>query len=283
MDLDKVDLVMWTKNGARTMRPVLRRIQEVIPAAQVNQRIIVDDQSTDGTPKIAESFGWQVVPNEGKGISDGANTALKRVKTPFYVSFEQDLLLAKDFWEKVPRFFLDPQVAVASGVRYVYYPEGLKKIEQYSVRLYRAQDTGKMYAQNVKTLDNTIYRTEVIRSLGGYPSFPSSVGVDQGLSQLVFKAGYRWRVDYDVTSVHLRNGLKEELAHNYWYGCNSDEVERKMFHRNANTQLMIRRFLTSPVRGLQIAVRMKAPDAIYIYPLMRLSFVRGVFNQRKSS
>jgi hypothetical protein len=97
----------------------------------------------------------------------------------------------------------------------------------------------------------------------------------------VSQAGYRWRVDYDVASVHLRNGLKEELAHNYWYGCHSDELERRMFHRNVNSRLIIRRFLTSPIRGVQIALRMNAPDAIYIYPLMRMSFVRGAFNQRK--
>jgi glycosyltransferase involved in cell wall biosynthesis len=281
VNLDKVDLVMWTKNGASTLRPVFQRIRDVIPAANVNLKIIVDDASTDGTPQIARSFGWEVVPNEGKGISDGANTALRHVATPFYVSFEQDLLLARDFWVKVPRFFSDPQVAVASGVRYVYYPEGLKRIEQYTVQRYRDEDTGKTYAQNVKTLDNTIYRTEVIRKIGGYPYIPSSVGVDQGLSHLVFQAGYKWKVDYEVASVHLRNGLKQELAHNYWYGRNSDELEQKMFHRNASSLRMIRRFLTSPVRGVQIAVRMNAPDAIYIYPLMRLSFMRGVFHQRR--
>ena len=79
--LGKVDLVMWTKTGSETLSLVLKRISEVIPEEFVNNRIIADDQSSDNSREIAESFGWHVVPNEGSGISDGANTALKRVES----------------------------------------------------------------------------------------------------------------------------------------------------------------------------------------------------------
>jgi glycosyltransferase involved in cell wall biosynthesis len=93
----KVDLVMWTKNGAETLSSVLGRISEVIPEEFVNMKLIVDDRSTDNTCDIAGSFGWTVVLNDGRGISDGANTALRRAKSDLFVSFEQDLLLARDW------------------------------------------------------------------------------------------------------------------------------------------------------------------------------------------
>jgi len=78
--LEKIDLVMWTKNGAGTLPLVFNRISEVIPDKFVNNRIVVDDHSTDHTREIAKSFGWNVILNEGSGISDGANTDLKYVK-----------------------------------------------------------------------------------------------------------------------------------------------------------------------------------------------------------
>ena len=81
--ISRVDLVMWTKNGARTLPAVLKRINEVVPQDFVNQKIVVDDGSSDGTHHIASSFGWQVIPNNGHGISDGANTALKEVTSDF--------------------------------------------------------------------------------------------------------------------------------------------------------------------------------------------------------
>jgi len=83
---------MWTKNGANTLPSVLKRINEVIPGEFVGQKIIVDDKSTDNTREIAKTFGWTVVFNEGTGISDGVNTALKHVSSEYFISFEQDLL-----------------------------------------------------------------------------------------------------------------------------------------------------------------------------------------------
>ncbi len=63
---------------------------------------MADDASSDGTQNIASSFGWSVIPNKGHGISDGANTALEAVTSDFFISFEQDLLLAPDWWQKIP-------------------------------------------------------------------------------------------------------------------------------------------------------------------------------------
>lgn len=279
--IGKLDLVMWTKNGAYTLPAVLKQINKVIPSEYVNQRIIVDDQSTDQTREVAVANGWKVIFNEGKGISDGANTALREVETEFFISFEQDLLLAPDWWKKIPEYVWSSEAAVASGIRFVNYPLSIKKIEEFSAEKYKLQDQPGKYFPMVKTIDNTIYKTEIIRKIGGFPYLPSSVGVDQALSQKVFAAGFKWKVDYDVHSVHLRNGLKGELSHNYWYGLFSDELERKMNNRNASTRSMVVKFLRSPIRGLEIAVKKNAPESIIIYPLMRLSYLRGFFNGRR--
>ena len=67
--MDKVDLVIWTKNGAETLPFVLKRINRVIPSKHVQKRMIVDDKSNDSTREIAESFGWQTISNKGSGIS----------------------------------------------------------------------------------------------------------------------------------------------------------------------------------------------------------------------
>ena len=256
---DKVDLVMWTKNGAQTLQPVLKRINQVIPIEAINQRLIVDDQSTDNTINIAHFSGWQVIPNEGKGISDGANTALRHVETEYFVSFEQDLLLAQDWWRKVPPCLSNPKVAVASGIRFNRYPEVVKKIQQYTAEGCRSADKTSQFLPYVKTLDNTIYRTQIIRDLGGFPKLPISVGIDHMLSQKIFKAGWKWKVEYNVHSVHLRRGLKNELEHNYWYGTHADELERALFQRNLNTRALLRRVLLSPLKGLQIAIKKRAP------------------------
>src|SRR3972149_3503972 len=201
----KVDLVMWTKNGSETLPVVLRRISEVIPETLINKRIIVDDNSSDNTRQIAANFGWTVIPNKGHGISDGANTALANVASEFVISFDQDLLLARDWWTKIPPLLEDSKVAVASGLRFADKPRGIRKLQQYVAKKYRGEAnlaswlrSRQMAAFTLgKSLDNTIYKTSTIKSLGGFPRMPVNAGVDTTLAYRLQAAGYHWVVDYN--------------------------------------------------------------------------------------
>ncbi|MGB9713958.1 MAG: glycosyltransferase family 2 protein [Candidatus Bathyarchaeales archaeon] len=281
--IEKVDLVMWTRNGAETLPIVLRRINSAIPSEFVNNKIIVDDKSTDDTRKIAKSFGWNVILNEGAGISDGANTALKYVTPDFFISFEQDLLLAPNWWQRVPRLLNNPRVAVASGIRLPDQPLVLRRIQQYTYEKYRVMESKGEFIPYTRTIDNTIYKTKIIRQIGGFPKLSGSAGVDQILAQRVHSTGFKWEVDYEVMSIHLRKGLQNEIAHNYWYGTCLDELEHVLFKRNANIRRLLLRFVFSPLRGLHIALTTREPRSIYIHPLIRLAVIRGIVDKRKGA
>lgn len=291
--VDKVDLVMWTKNGAATLPLVLKRIDQVIPSEFVNKKVIADDRSTDETRKIAESYGWTVVLNRGSGISDNANTALRHVSSEFFVSFEQDLLLASDWWPKIPLHLNNPRVAAASGIRFASKPMGVRKMQMYVAKKYRGETelqpwlkSRQMAAFTLgKTLDNTIYRTSVLRSVGGFPKLASNSGVDTTLAYILRKHGYYWFVDYNVQSLHLRRGLKQELDHQRWYAMQLKEIWRKI---KAETGMIppvtrlgvIFRFAVSPFTGLLMAWKMKEPSIIYVHPLIRLYYLRGFLESR---
>ena len=188
--IGKIDLVMWTKNGSQTLPGVLQRINEVIPKEVVNKKIIVDDESSDSTPHIASSFGWSVILNKGHGISDGANTALEQVTSDFFVSFEQDLLLASNWWQKIPPLLESSSVAAASGMRFADKPPGIKKMQEYVGKKYRGEANLASWLRSRdmsaftlgKTLDNTIYKTRIIRNLGGFPKLRVTAGVDTALA-----------------------------------------------------------------------------------------------------
>ncbi|MEM3578197.1 MAG: glycosyltransferase [Candidatus Bathyarchaeia archaeon] len=285
---DKVDLVMWTKNGAETLPLVLKRISEVIPVEAVNQRIIVDDRSTDDTREIAESFGWTVIFNEGKGISDGANTALKHVTSEYFISFEQDLLLARDWWEKIPPYLENPKVAVASGMRFASKPEGVRKLQQYVAKKYRGESqlapwlrTRERAAFTLgKTLDNTIYKTRVIKVVGGFPKLQVNAGVDTILAYKIEQTGYHWVVDYNVQSIHLRSGLKQELQHQYWYATQLNEIWKRVRTETnkpppVTKYTVLSRFFMSPFTGLFMAMKTREPTVTIIHPLIRLYYLKG--------
>jgi glycosyltransferase involved in cell wall biosynthesis len=285
----KVDLVMWTRNGRETLPSVLRRISEIIPEVAINKRIIVDDDSNDDTRQIATAFGWTVIPNKGHGISDGANTALANVTSEFFISFEQDLLLARDWWNKIPPLLESPKVAAASGMRFADKPRGIRKLQQYVAKKYRGEANLASWLRSRqtaaftlgKTLDNTIYKTSTIKSLGGFPRMRVNAGVDTILAYTVDQAGYQWVVDYSVQSLHLRKGLKQELTHQYWYGTLLYEIWQKIETGTDRRPPISRfgvfsRFVISPFTGLLIAFKTKEPTITYIHPLIRLYYLKGL-------
>ncbi|MEM2145946.1 MAG: glycosyltransferase family A protein [Candidatus Jordarchaeaceae archaeon] len=124
----KVDLVMWTKNGAKTLPRVLRRIEKVIPNTYINNKIVVDDHSTDGTREIARGFGWSIYLNPKEGIGFGANEALKYVETEYFASVKQDVLLSSDWWVKITRHMANRDVVVAQGIR-LFSNDVLRKLD----------------------------------------------------------------------------------------------------------------------------------------------------------
>jgi glycosyltransferase involved in cell wall biosynthesis len=292
--IDRVDLVMWTKNGSETLPLVLKRISKVISGNFVNRRIIVDDRSVDDTRKIAESFGWSVTFNEGSGISDGANTALKHVTSEYFVSFEQDLLLARDWWEKIPSLLENPKVAAASGMRFADKPLGVKKLQQYVAKKYRGESSLASWLRSRqmaaftlgKTLDNTIYKTNIVKTLGGFPKMPVNAGVDTILAYKLNQEGYHWVVDYNVQSIHLRKGLKQELRHQYWYGTQLHTIWRRIEtetsrHPPVTKFGIMYRFFTSPFTGLFVAVKTREPTITYVHPLVRFYYMKGLLEASK--
>lgn len=285
---------MWTKNGSKTLPTVLNRIDQVIPSENVNKRIIVDDQSLDGTEEISRANGWQVIPNEGTGISDGANTALRKVECEYFISFEQDLLLARDWWQKIPPLLANHQIAAASGVRFASQPRGVMRLQQYVAQKYRGEAQLSSWLRGRQkaaftlgsTLDNTIYKTEVVRSIGGFPTVKANAGVDTTLAYKLKLAGYSWAVNYSVQSVHLRGGLRHELRHQYWYGTQSREIWQKVERDLSQPAPISRfgifyRFSISPFTGLFVAYKMREATIVYIHPLIKFYYLKGYLESGK--
>ena len=81
--------------------------------------IVVDDNSTDNTKKIAEQFSdfVQVITTDvNKGSKSRAlNYALPLVKTDIFVCVDADTILAPDAIEQLVKAFSNPDVMVASG------------------------------------------------------------------------------------------------------------------------------------------------------------------------
>lgn len=266
----KLDLVMWVKNGAKTLPKVLNRIEQVIPSNVVNSKIAVDDGSVDKSVEWLNAYGWIVTPNSRGGISSGANQALSMVKTEYFASFEQDILLSRQWWNTMKNNYR--KQAVTSGVRVVSQPRDIAALQLFLINRYLMGSAGALSFKEGfcfgKTLDNTIYNTASMRLVGGFPQ-AESCGVDTKLAYQLRKHGLAWRVIGNVVSVHLRTGFKEELQHQRSYGFG----HRLIGVGNLKRELF--KLMLIPPATVMAMYGTGQFRLLFFYPMLKLAYLRG--------
>jgi glycosyltransferase involved in cell wall biosynthesis len=249
---------MWTRDGGSFLSQVFKRIEEVIPPENLHKKVLVDDHSTDDTRSIAIDYGWAVYANPKTGIASGANEALCHVDCKYFVSVEQDVLLARDWWGTVAQHMNDEKVAVAQGVRFAVEPT-LRRLDEYLIRrdLSREDNT-------CMSLDNNIYKTSVVKSVGGFPE-DCPICADRYLRKKIVEAGYKWLIDENVISEHLQTSLSAYYHHAYVVTklCSEKQLCSTSLLGNARV------FATSPVSSLKLARRLKWPPVTWVYPISR--------------
>jgi glycosyltransferase involved in cell wall biosynthesis len=283
-----VDIVMWAKNGQRTLPIVLKQIDSVIPKDVVNQKIMVDDHSTDSTRQIGFNHGWTVIPNEGHGISCAANTALKHVQTPRFCSFEQDLLLSDEWFKKVYPLVFNENVVVACGVRIASAPPAIRKMEVYGLQSALSEIAKGLRKKEMRgvgvSFDNTVFRTDFVRGLGGFDYVNSNAGQDFSLFlKLLNTKKWLWAVDYSVVSLHLRpNSYINELKHQRWYARAYKEtysLNRFPLPPTMTTKAYLFRLTKSPVTALKFQRKIGDASILLYHPafclMQLLGFIEG--------
>ena len=271
----KVDLVMWAKNGEASLPEVLLQIDKVIPHENICHKTLVDDHSVDQTVKIAQDFNWAVYTNPGRGVSSGANEALRHADRDFFVSIEQDIILSKKWWDRIPKHMEDPSVACAQGIRVPTQPV-LRLLDEW-----QSDVLGKK--PPLVSIDNNIFRTKVVRSMGGFPK-TCPICTDMILMKKISsETSYKWVIDSSVISLHLRNDLKASLEHQYKMGYLCARTPYCMYEETPSIGVNLRILLTSPIRALQIALKRKYPNIIWAYPLLRLYQLNIALSWRKAS
>jgi glycosyltransferase involved in cell wall biosynthesis len=255
----KIDLVIWTKDGEKTLVPCLKSIERAIGQDQVNQKIAVDGCSKDNTKAILEQFGWTVYNAEKVGIPFQAKQAISLVETPFFASFEQDIILNPQWFKLALRHFKKENVAVVQGVR-VSLNKTLKVIE--------ASALNKKIRQS--SIDNNLYRTDVIKSLDLPLKYP--LGFDRALQDLILDKGFKWIVDKQLVSLHNKQSFMQDAKKI----CN-DISRCKYMRDNVPFLRVLKLFCFSWIRGFQMGLESRYPLVIFAYPYYRWQSVKAYF------
>jgi hypothetical protein len=210
----------------------------------------------DDTVKVAKRFGWTVYANQGSGIYDAVETALSYVTTEFFISIEHDIILSKDWWEKMTAYMKDETIAVAQGVRVATSPI-LRKLDEYVI-----ERRDKKPSKLCISIDNNLYRTDMLRKFG------LNVARHTLSRNVLEENGFKWLIDRHVISDHIRPNIQYLIKHDYkMHKLSACQNRRRRITKN------VMLFLFSPFRALQICLKKKCYQMLIIYPLDRLAIL----------
>ena len=168
----EVTVIVPAFNEAASVADTIRSLQTqtVVPT----EIIVVDDCSTDDTGDVARALGVHVVrPEANTGSKAGAQTfALQFVRTEFVIATDADTTLAPDAIEKIIPAFSDPLVAAACGSVVPRHINSIWERGRYVEYLFAftfyKQVQDQYGAPLISSGCFSMYRTEVLRSVGGW-------------------------------------------------------------------------------------------------------------------
>jgi hypothetical protein len=268
----KVDLCTWTKNGAKTLIPVLKTIEHVILREEVADKIAVDDSSIDNTVAILKEFNWKVYPNRKGFINGGTTEAFSHVQSEFFVSVEQDVLLGGNWWNIVSKHMEDSAVAVAQGIEMSTNraERGIQNLVLKGLRQVRLEERSKAW----KSIGNNIYRSKIVKALG-FVDDPVSMS---SFHDRITSRGFKWITDINAVSTHIHGNLLNTIHHYVtFYGL----MQQSTYLDNMRAPRYVAGLAFSPLKGFKLAVEAKEPMVQPFYVLRYLALTPTFFERRK--
>jgi len=200
-----ITAAICVKNGGKTIGAAVTSLctQSLLP----KKIIVIDDGSTDNTvEEIEKTQGThetiiEIIKNEGSGLYDGRNTALKYCDTEYLAFTDADCEADEKWIEGIIGVFESrPEVAAGTGA----HPQ-LGEANWVS-RMHRLWfiiegNRGVGYVDGLVGA-NSYFRTSVLREVGGWISLPLGNAEDFYISLKITGAGHKIWIDDSLKIYH---------------------------------------------------------------------------------
>jgi len=219
----RVSIIIPARNEEKVIGRLLHRLTELKYPKDKLEVIVVDDQSTDRTGEIAETYASEnpgfirVVHRNIGGVGKAAvlNEGLHHAHGEIVGFFDADYVPQRDILEKTLPHFLDPKVGVVQGRIFVLNERqslvsrivALERLGGYRVSQY-ARDLYGLIPQFAGTVG--FIRRELLLSSGGFNT--DTLAEDTDLTFRIALAGYQIKyANLAESSEEAVNGWRQ-----YW-------------------------------------------------------------------
>jgi glycosyltransferase involved in cell wall biosynthesis len=193
--MGSVDVVLLTKNSERVLEKCLASVYENVP---VNQLIVVDGYSTDGTLKILDRFNdkyHNVKVTLDKGTRGTAREkGIRQVTTDWFMFVDSDVVVCQNWYKKALKH-LDKTSGAVWGI------EVWSTIQNQATLKMFLRVTRKIFDLRGGTHD-TLIRTDLVKDI----RIPRNLHVfeDAYIKDWITNKGYRVVACYNPYCIHYR-------------------------------------------------------------------------------
>jgi len=260
----KIDVAVCTYNSAKYLDACLNGIKQ---AFDVNNLIVVDHYSTDGTIEIAKRHSANIY-FENQGFAYALNLAIQKAQTDIFAIIDSDVVLTKGQWvSQLFRKFENPKIG-GVGLR-MFSDEPLWR-KEYCAYYFHVKDFRQIMSGS--WVNAYIIRKKALGSNFHIPNHLKSYNHIY-MKDMIIRNGYKTdSVNTDAThyyDFHLNKG--------FWMGAG----ERSYYGLKGFLAIIFRRVLLSPVKAVLPAIAYDDPNVIFGNTRYWFDFLKGYLRPQK--
>ena len=230
------DVIIPTKNSVKTFSLCLKGL--LLSDVPVN-KIIVIDNSTDGTPEVAQKLGCEVIRSNAN-YSQALRVGAERSETDYILILDSDVIINKDFYSKLKNYL---------GKFFV-----VKGVHRHKINWKELGDW-LFYSQlkEILALEAAfVHRSTFLQLTESWEDGHIDAGGDAWLYEICKRLKIPVFFSPHVVSIHLTGDFRRILRQARWYGKSA----RKSKIRSP-LSLVVKLF-KSPFAGFLLIVRFKS-------------------------
>lgn len=201
----KLTLAISANNSAHIIRSTFESIRaQSVPPDEV---FLVVDTPGDNTIPVGEEYGARIWINDKGQLYHARNTALDHCETEILAFTDDDCVLDPD-WVKVAKEILSTRPEVAAGTG-PHPPIGNRNFVSWLHHMWFVVETKTTGYTNGVIGGNSYFRTEALRSVGGWLPARLLAAEDVYISRKILEAGKRiWFDSRSIASHKYKSNLR---------------------------------------------------------------------------
>jgi len=222
----RVSVVVCTRNGAKTLDQTLAGLARLdYPDFEV---IVVDDGSTDDTPRIARKHEVKLISTPHRGLSMARNTGLEAATGQIIAYLDDDAWPDEHWLMYLAEAFAQTTHAGIGGPNIAPLGDGVvaESVARSPGNPTHVLLTDRL-AEHIPGC-NMAFRTDCLRAIGGFDPQFTIAGDDVDVCWRIQERG--WTLGFTAGAMvwhHRRNSIRRFWKQQYNYGAAEGQLERK--------------------------------------------------------